>query len=66
MDIDRILIPPNREAHIEQAHQVNRDEVYDAFEDDDLQIGHTRESGPIVRGVCMSRSGARRTDGSSP
>lgn len=46
MDIDRILIPPSREAHIGQAHQVHRDEVYDAFEDDDLQITRTRDERP--------------------
>ena len=46
MNIDRILIPTSREAHIEQAHQVNRDEVYDAFEDDDLQVARTRDELP--------------------
>ena len=46
MNIDRILMPPSRETHIGQAHQVHRDEVYDAFEDDDLQILRTRDDRP--------------------
>ena len=50
MDIDRILIPPGREAHIGQAHQVNRDEVYEAFEDEDLQIARTRDERPDRQG----------------
>ena len=50
MDIDRILIPPSREAHLGQAHQVNRDEVYDAFEDDALQIGRIRDERPDRQG----------------
>ena len=50
MDIDRFLIPPRREAHIGQSHQVNRDEVYDAFEDDDVQIGRIRDERPDRQG----------------
>lgn len=46
MNIDRILIPPSREAHIGQAHQVHRDEVYDAFEDDDIQITRAQDDRP--------------------
>ena len=46
MDIDRILVPLGREAHIGQAHQVNRDEVYEAFEDDNLRIARTRDEQP--------------------
>lgn len=50
MDIDRILIPPSREAHIGQAHEVNRDEAYEVFEDEDLQIARTRDERPDRQG----------------
>lgn len=42
---------------MDQAHQVNWDEVPDALEDDDSQIAPSEMVGPIVWGVCISRSG---------
>lgn len=40
MHIDRIQIPPSRADHLWHAHQVTPEEVYEAFEDEGLQIWH--------------------------
>lgn len=43
MNIVYIQIPYSREQHIWQAHQVTPDEVYEAFEDEQLQIWRAPE-----------------------
>ena len=44
MEINEIRIPESREQHIWQAHQVTPDDVYDVFDDPDLQIWHADDS----------------------
>lgn len=38
MIIEEIRIPESRAQHIWQAHQVTEEEVYEAFEDDELHV----------------------------
>lgn len=44
MDIEKILIPESREQHIWQAHQVTLDDVYEVFDDPDLQVWQADDS----------------------
>ncbi|MCL6441903.1 MAG: BrnT family toxin [Alicyclobacillus sp.] len=51
MEIDEILIPESREQHLWQAHQVTPDEVYEAFEDEDIRIERARDELPGRSGL---------------
>lgn len=44
MDIDKILIPESREQHLWQAHQVTPDDLYEVFDDPDLQVWLSEDS----------------------